>query len=202
MGRGKDAEIRKQEIIEQFYQVISENGLENSSIAKIAKRLSVSPSLLIHHFKTKENMVVSLFDYIVQKFTETFISQIDSEDDPRKRLETTIELIFSNEWSNAMDERVYISCLQLSFQNENLRERLRIMYDNLINFVINQIRDYGIHYNVKTIEIDKAARLIVALQDGLDFFKVLYPDDHHFPEMGAYVKAVIFKSLDIDLKAH
>ena len=54
MPRGKKAEVRKQEIIEQFYQVIVEDGLEKASLVKIAERLAVSPSLLIHHFKNKD----------------------------------------------------------------------------------------------------------------------------------------------------
>ena len=49
--------FRKKEIIEQFYQVIVEDGLEKASLVKIAERLAVSPSLLIHHFKNKDELL-------------------------------------------------------------------------------------------------------------------------------------------------
>ncbi|MEZ4851774.1 MAG: TetR/AcrR family transcriptional regulator [Bacteroidia bacterium] len=53
MGRKSKAKIRRQEILSHFYEVIIEEGFEGASIGKIAKRMEVNPSLLIHYFSTK-----------------------------------------------------------------------------------------------------------------------------------------------------
>jgi len=53
MPRKNKANIRKREILEHFYEVLSNEGLEGASIAKIAKHMGVHPSLLMHYFKTK-----------------------------------------------------------------------------------------------------------------------------------------------------
>ena len=60
MGRKSKAAVRKREILEHFYNILKEEGLEKASIAKVAKRMAVNPSLLIHYFKTKEAMTVAL----------------------------------------------------------------------------------------------------------------------------------------------
>ena len=86
MPRGKKAEVRKKEIIEQFYQVIVEDGLEKASLVKIAERLSVSPSLLIHHFKNKDELILQLIDYIIEKYSVSFSGMIDAIQDSRQRI--------------------------------------------------------------------------------------------------------------------
>ena len=73
MARKKDkAEIRKKEILEHFQQVLSEEGIEGASIGKIANKMGIHPSLIIHYFKTKEEMTVALAEFILEKYETTF----------------------------------------------------------------------------------------------------------------------------------
>ena len=54
MARKKDgAPLRKREILEHFQQVLVEEGFEGASIGKIARRMGINPSLIIHYFSTK-----------------------------------------------------------------------------------------------------------------------------------------------------
>jgi AcrR family transcriptional regulator len=50
MRKNQNAKPRKPEILEAYYQVIIQEGLEGASIGKIAKRLNIHPSLIIHYF--------------------------------------------------------------------------------------------------------------------------------------------------------
>lgn len=54
MRKNQTAETRKPEIFENFYQVIIAEGIEGASIGKIARRMNIHPSLIIHYFKTKK----------------------------------------------------------------------------------------------------------------------------------------------------
>ena len=56
MRKNKNADHRKPEILESYYQVMIQKGIEGTSISKIAERLDIHPSLIIHYFKNKENM--------------------------------------------------------------------------------------------------------------------------------------------------
>ena len=62
------ADIRKPEILENFYHVLIEEGFEGASINKIARRMNIHPSLIIHYFKTKENLTIALADYLIEKY--------------------------------------------------------------------------------------------------------------------------------------
>ena len=76
MGRKSKAEERKLEILQHFYEVIKEEGFENASIAKIAKSMEVNPSLLIHYFNTKEDMILELVDFLLNRYESMFLQQI------------------------------------------------------------------------------------------------------------------------------
>jgi len=55
MAKNKDkADIRKYEILVHFQHVFAKQGFEVASIAKIAKKMDVHPSLLTHYFSTKK----------------------------------------------------------------------------------------------------------------------------------------------------
>lgn len=90
----KEAEDRKQEIIEEFYRVIIEDGLEKASLVNIARRLSVSPSLLIHHFKNKDELILSLIDFIIKRYIGAFLKIIQDIHDKKERILAIIDVVY------------------------------------------------------------------------------------------------------------
>jgi len=88
------AEVRRREIIENFYEVLKEEGLEGASLANIANRMGVYPSLLVHHFSNKEEMVMELVDYITSRYEEVFLPKLEGIEDPEQRLSGIIDSIF------------------------------------------------------------------------------------------------------------
>ena len=68
MRKNQRADTRKPEILENFYQVLIEEGFEGASIDKIAKRMKIRPPLIIHYFKTKENLTLESVNSLTQKY--------------------------------------------------------------------------------------------------------------------------------------
>ena len=81
MGRKSKADVRKKEILEHFYIILRDEGFENASIAKIANIMDVNPSLLIHYFKTKEEMVVAFVSFLLGRYELTFKDQMIGAED-------------------------------------------------------------------------------------------------------------------------
>ena len=82
MRKNLSADLRKPEILESYYQVLIQEGLEGASIGKIADRLNIHPSLIIHYFKNKERMKLALVDLLVEKYNAPeFLSLEHIEDD-------------------------------------------------------------------------------------------------------------------------
>ena len=72
MGRRSLKEDRQKEIIEAFYRVAQREGVENTSFAKVAKELDITPSLLVHYFNTKEEMLLRLIDFIIDRYQKIY----------------------------------------------------------------------------------------------------------------------------------
>ena len=68
MGRKSLKPIRQKAIIKAFYKVARKEGLENASIAKVASVLDVNPSLVIHYFETKQDLIHGLIEYILERY--------------------------------------------------------------------------------------------------------------------------------------
>ncbi len=45
-----------------------EEGFDGASIGKIAKRVNIRPPLIIHYFKTKENLTLEWVEFFIQKY--------------------------------------------------------------------------------------------------------------------------------------
>ena len=56
MGRKSLKKERQSEIIEAFYKVAQKEGLENVSLAKVATEMDVNTSLVLHYFKSKDEL--------------------------------------------------------------------------------------------------------------------------------------------------
>jgi len=57
MRKNQNATLRKLKLLESYYQVLIEQGIEGVSISKIAKHMDIHPSLIIHYFKNKGNIL-------------------------------------------------------------------------------------------------------------------------------------------------
>ena len=67
MGRKSLKNTRQKEIIEAFYTVAKQEGLENTSFAKVAKLMGINTSLILHYFESKETLLFGLINYILDK---------------------------------------------------------------------------------------------------------------------------------------
>jgi len=68
MHKNQRAEIRKPEILENYYKILIDEGFKGAPIGKIAKHMHIHPSLIIHDFKTKENMSSEVVDLLIKKY--------------------------------------------------------------------------------------------------------------------------------------
>jgi AcrR family transcriptional regulator len=188
MARPRDrAETRKREILENFYAVLAEEGLEGASMAKIAAHMGIHPSLIIHYFATKEEMIVELVDFMLDQYEETFLPRLREIDDPEEKLQATIEAIFGQEWVRLVDAGVFYACYSLSFRNDRVRERFQRMYARLREVLLDEIGDLMQRGVIVKADAGKLADLIISLLEGYDFYRGVMGDDERFDELGRFL---------------
>src|SRR5688500_12783494 len=121
MGRKSLKPIRQKGIIKAFYKVARKEGLENASIAKVALVLDVNPSLVMHYFKTKQDLIHGLIEYILEQYRLIYNPENDTAN-PRVRLEKIIRNLFSRKWDKLFDDGVFYSSYSLIFRDQKVKE--------------------------------------------------------------------------------
>lgn len=193
MGRKSKADIRKKEILENFYHVLKDTGLENASIAKIADRMDVNPSLLIHYFKSKEAMVEDLVHFILNRFEHAFSVSLDGVEKPKRRFEHIINMIFGIEWLEVIDHSVFYACYYLKSKNQKILNRFQALYDRFSDFLVDEAKvwiELGIVSGYSPREI---AEYLIVMNEGITYYHGVRQDRE------AYVRrATFFKRLTLE----
>ncbi|MDI6832060.1 MAG: TetR family transcriptional regulator C-terminal domain-containing protein [Actinomycetota bacterium] len=189
MARPRDkAETRKKEILESFYAVLAEEGLEGASMAKVASRMGIHPSLIVHYFSSKEEMVVALVDHMLAMYEKTFLPRLQEIEDPAKRLEATIDAIFGLDWARLVDAGVFYACYSLSFRNPRVKESFRRMYSRLRELLVEGVAELMEEGVLVRADPGKLADLIISLLEGYDFYRGIMEESIDFDELARFLK--------------
>ncbi|SKB28029.1 transcriptional regulator, TetR family [Parapedobacter luteus] len=197
MGRKSLKEIRQLEIIKVFYKVAKKEGLENTSIAKIAAVMEINPSLIIHYFKTKDELTYALIDYTLEKYLTIYRAEKGTNPPSADTLAVVIDDLFSRKWNKLFDDGLFYSCYALTFREKKVKEMYRKLTDSLrlrLTALIQRCNDAGL------IEVDNprlTADLIFALVDGAYFYLSVSANAKAFDEKIKDYKAEAYRLLGI-----
>ena len=195
MRKNHKAQSRKAEILETYYQVLLEEGFEGTSIGKIAKRMNIHPSLIIHYFKTKENMTTELVNLLIEKYEAPEFLQFDHIDDLEQRFQAMIDTVFSFEWSRTIDPGLHFGFYYLSFRNPKIREAYEAMIQRFRDYLEGELTFYQKAGIIKTNNAKSAAGVIVTLMEGLEFHAQFLSEGRPFENFANYAKQLVFSML-------
>lgn len=173
----QNAELRKPDILKNYYQVILKEGIEGASIAKVAKRMKINPSLIIHYFSNKDNMAIELVDFLSRIYNRLFREMRIETGDPHRRLDRLVEIFCSDEWYNNTDISGDYSIISLSFRNKKVLKRLQSMYSDFIKLIVYEIELASSTGEIKIEDPRRTAELIVSTLEGYRHFKHLFIDE-------------------------
>jgi AcrR family transcriptional regulator len=173
----QNAEVRKPDIVRNFYQLILEEGVEGASIGKVAKRMSIHPSLIIHYFRNKENLIIALVDYIIRRSGEIYRELIVESGDPGRRLRNLVEIFFSEAWYGLSDIAGDFAILSMSGREPLILSRLKEMYDILRNLIVEELEKINDAGAIPMMEAKRAAEIIISMYEGYRHFKHFYIEE-------------------------
>jgi AcrR family transcriptional regulator len=190
----KIADIRKREILEGYYQVISKNGIEGSSIAKIADLMGIQPSLITHYFKTKDEMTSALVDFILEKYEEPYFYGIGETGDYHKRFHTLLDRLFDLDRIRFVDDGAFYSCYSLTFRNQKIKEQFEEMYERFRTLLVRELTVYMNEGVIAQADITNAANVIMGLMEGLGYFEQML-DAREYRDLCVSMKAMVLRLL-------
>ncbi|TDE11756.1 TetR/AcrR family transcriptional regulator [Dyadobacter psychrotolerans] len=176
MGRKSIKEARQKEIIKVFYKLAKKEGLENTSIAKIAKEMDINPSLIIHYFQTREDLTYGLIDYILDKYQLIYKVSDKKPKDSKSALLEIIDNLFSKKWNTLFDDGLFYSCYSLTFREPKIRDMYKKLLDSLRSILSSHIEQCRIEGLLDVDDSDSVADNIFVLVDGAYFYLSLVAD--------------------------
>ena len=193
MPKRKTAELRKPEILEHFYQVIIEQGIEGASIIKIAKSMNIHPSLISHYFKTKGAMLIEFADFIKVKYDPPFIrDQFTAITDPQQRYDKFFDTMFSEANIKSVNNRVYYAMYYLSHRNPEIKSRFSDMFKKHRDFIIQELEFFKKAGLIKQeLNLTLSANFIVSVFEGLSFQNVFLSNGEAFKDFEKFAVKII-----------
>jgi AcrR family transcriptional regulator len=201
MGRKDKSESRRKEILEACYQVVTRKGLEGATLKSIGREMGVAPSLLMHYFASKEELIQSLVDYMIQKMDYTFLERMEHIPTAREKLELFLEKNLSFELPDAVDNKVFYGAFYLSIGDERVRQSFRGIYDHDQAVLSRLITDYAAEAGIGDLRPGLLAIQFIALFEGLYLYKVVYGNTLELRAAVDGVRQMIWRSLEAAIPA-
>lgn len=176
MGRKSKVAERRKEILEHFYMVIIEEGFDRASIARIAKRMQVNPSLLIHYFSTKEEMIKGLIDSILTHYQQRFLPALENAPDPKTRLHLILKGLTFNALRKDTDDAVYYSCYALLFRDPEIKSRFKEVYKEIGSILATELQRANEAGVIEVKDPKVAAYVLIWMAEGMSFYGNIFDE--------------------------
>jgi len=200
VGRKSKAVIRRKEIVQCCYRVIEQHGIEKTTIKNIASEMGVAPSLVMHYFKNKEELLVELVDYLVESMDTVYIPKLGEFTTARERLDFFIGETINLTVAQSVEDRVFYACFYMSFYNPAVRKRFMAMYDLDRERSGRLIMEYLREEGLPAIDPEPLSMELIAFIEGLNFVYALYKDWDMVRESIDRFKKLFWVSLNEQVK--
>jgi AcrR family transcriptional regulator len=172
-----------------YYEVLLEQGLTGASVARIAARAGVPPSLLIHYFGTKEQMTIELVDYLLERFHETYGVRFASIMDPLARLLAIVDALFSVEYHQLLDDRAFYALFYVSLTHPTVRRAFARVYQDSLDLIERALAECMAAGRLPSADAHDLAVTLKALEEGYAFLIGGGADEGAKAEIGAALRS-------------
>lgn len=173
MGRKSKASVRKKEIISHFHELVSQEGFAGASIARVANRMKVNPSLLIHYFGTKEQIVQEMVRDLFGNPSEKIFPGLAEQADPKLRFEQLLSYAFGTKLAGVINNRVFFECLTRGFRDPSIGILLEQFYINLRTLLLLEFTHAAEKDVIHVDDIPQAVDMLITLLSGKHLYTQL-----------------------------
>ena len=162
MWIAKESKIRRQEFIDTAIEIFKVKGYEKSSINDILKQMQVTKGSFYHNFKSKEDLLNAVVDYLLSDIENILIELEAKQDNALNKLYQLYSLMTQYRSSN---KELY-SQLYLNKQTENafLIKKLQQQTLRLAMPYIQRIIKQGVNEQIfNTSNVKETAEIYIRL---------------------------------------
>lgn len=136
MGRNSIKDMRRREIIAAFARVLAQHGYAGATINAVAAEADLSPGLLHHNFKSKQEMLIELFATLTRKFRQRVQDQTSHESNPiASYMDAALKL---DERADYLSAKCWVGLFSEALREPILYERIKRYLDQEIKYWQNE----------------------------------------------------------------
>ena len=169
MARPKgDAQVnaaRRLDILRAAFEVFSQSGYQGGSLSQISEIVGITEAGILHHFKTKANLLTAVLEY---RDVLTEARFIDEGDDGIGFVNGWISTVEYNISVPGMVELFCVLSAEATKQDHPAHEFFKVRYGKTINLATNamvSLQEAGHIYS--DLNPEDLGRALIALSDGL-----------------------------------
>ncbi len=182
---------KRQAILVAANEVFGQRGYNNASLAEIAQRVGMTRAGVLHHFGSKENL-------LLESVSIRDTSDVDSDDDVlmpvgRAQFEHLIKTAFRNAHRPGIVQNFVVMSSEAITNDHPTHGYYEERYHNLRLEVANNFRELCEEEGIEdTSTVEDAAASILAVMDGLQYQWLLDPECLNLGEATAFaINAIV-----------
>ncbi|MGB7654481.1 MAG: betaine-aldehyde dehydrogenase [Novosphingobium sp.] len=160
MGR-KEPEDRRGQLLQAALASLADTGIENFTLAEVARRADVSPALVVHYFGDRDKLIEATFRQLVERVTTLPMRALAGGDDPAARLRAFVLAHLNPSELSSEASRAWLSFWGLALFTPALARLQRVHQERLISNLKHELRAL-----VTADAVERIAETIGALIDG------------------------------------
>jgi AcrR family transcriptional regulator len=125
MGRKSNASRRREQIVWALYDCLASRGQEKVTVKEIAARAGLPSGVIHYYFKSKDDIISSLAEAIVEKYGSLINEKIAAAPSVEKKIDSAIDFIVDELVFNLQLNRVFYNLIQMAFERRNLEKVVR-----------------------------------------------------------------------------
>ncbi|MBI4926123.1 MAG: TetR/AcrR family transcriptional regulator [Anaerolineae bacterium] len=131
MGRKSLEKIRTQQLLDAFIACIPENGVDGTSLEKIAEKAGVTRSIIRHYIGNREVLIAELIDHIIQTSLVEFDQILN---DPQKSMEERLNIALFAPRDNWQTDKIILNELvNAKEQSPAIQKRIAGLFETMLD---------------------------------------------------------------------
>lgn len=131
MGRKSLEKIRTQQLLEAFIACIPENGVDGTSLEKIAEKAGVTRSIIRHYIGNREILIAELIDHIIKTSLVEFDRILN---DPKKSTQERLNIALFAPRDDWQTDKIILNALvNAKEQSPSIQKRITALIETMID---------------------------------------------------------------------
>lgn len=171
-GRGRSrlrAGDRRDQLLDILVQVIRNEGFEQVTMARLAQAAAVNPSLLMHHFGSKEKLMLALVERSLLRYGD-LLRLMPQQGSARSRLVRVLGLLFGRGWMTTLMAPEMFAMLSMARRHADVAGSVNRMYRRYHRLLAQELKVQQEEGCIRVTDAAVSAQMLMALVEGAHYF--------------------------------